>query len=251
MFPVYICDDDLHELNLIEDAVRLFFKIKHPEITAHIYRFSNPYLLLSEISEHTEPNIYLLGYDLNCSMNGLELSQEIRKYDAIGPISFISNNKNCWNLSHKYRIYAMNFISKNTKDFQREISEALDASINYFYALSSFISNADNPIINIKSGRTIYQIEKMKIIYITSSDKQHIIDVYTKRLVVHPRDTLTKFMNTLNSDIFFQCNRTSIINLNYIDNIDADKLTVTVVKKDFYLSKAKLKELKNIIKKKR
>lgn len=251
MFPVYICDDDLHELNLIEDAVKLFFEIKYPEITARIHKFNTPYLLLDEIIEHSEPSIYLLGYNLSCSMNGLELSQEIRKYDAIGPISFISNNKDCWNLSHKYRIYAMNFISKETNDFQREISEALDASINYFYALSSHISNTDNPIIDIKSGRTIYQIAKKKIIYITSSDKQHIIDVYTKRLVVHPRDTLTNFINTLNSNIFFQCNRTSIINLNYIDNIDVDNLTVTVVKKDFYLSKAKLKELKNIIKRKR
>lgn len=249
MLPIYICEDNTHELKIIEDAVRLFFEIKYPEITAHIYSFSNPHQLLSEITEHSEQGIYLLDYDLKCDMNGLELSQKIRNHDSIGPITFISTYEECWRLSHRYRVYAMNFISKDSPYQQRQISDALDASINYFNTIKNQALHIDNPLISIKSGRNIYQLEKEKIIYIISSEKEHIIDVYTKRLVVHPRDTITNFMDKLYSDSFFQCNRTSVINLNYIDKIDADKLIVTVVKKDFPLSKAKLKELKSLISK--
>lgn len=249
MLPVYICENNENQLNLIVEAVRLYFEIKHPDITAHIYKFTDPHQLLEEMNEHKEHNIYFLDYKFNCSMNGLELAKAIRKLDPLGPISFISTNEECWWHSHKYRIYAMNFISKKSPDLQRQISDALDASINYINAIRNITFESNNPIIKIKSGRTIHQIEKKKIIYFTSSEKEHIIDVYTKRLVVHPRDTLINLINSLHTDYFFLCNRTSVINLNYIDAINTKDMTVTVVGKDFPLSKSKLKELKNIMSK--
>ncbi len=249
MLPIYICEDDISQLKAIEQSIKMFFSVKYPEITIHIYAYNNPESFLHNFHQATYPNIYFLDYMLNADINGLELARKIREKDSIGPITFITNYKECWNTSYKYHVSALNFIYKNSEELQSSISTALDECIKFYETYLLQTSYHSNKICSIKSGRAIHQIFEKDICYFEKSDKPHLVDIYTQNMIIHPRDTVIGILEKLTGDFFFQCNRSVVINVNHIQKLDAQKCIVYLLDRSFDLSKSKMKELKKLLNK--
>ena len=125
MIPIYLCEDDINQLdtwkNLINNTV--IIKEWDMEIKASC---SSPESLLSIINRNKPENaIYFLDVDLKSNMNGIQLAVEIRKYDPRGFIIFITTHDEMAVHTFKYRVEPLGYIIKESPLFKEQIEECL------------------------------------------------------------------------------------------------------------------------------
>lgn len=76
MFNVSICDDSKYDIDKIKNALGMFSKRKHVELS--ISEFSNPEMLMYEIEDGKIADIFILDVEMP-NMDGFELADKIER----------------------------------------------------------------------------------------------------------------------------------------------------------------------------
>lgn len=91
MLSVYICEDEIPQLDFIQKSIQRSILIHNLDLTITAAS-SNPYDILNAARSSVQTGIYFLDIVLNSDMDGLTLAQEIRKIDSRGFIVFITSH---------------------------------------------------------------------------------------------------------------------------------------------------------------
>lgn len=250
MLPIYICDDQKRELDMIKGFVDDYICFHFDKLLPDVYAFSNPFDLLKHLKANAVTGIYLLDYNLKCKMDGMYLAVEIRKYDPMGFIIFISNCSECAPLTLEYRIEALTYIKKEMPNLKYNIYNALNCAYSRYNSFLSFDYSDILSILKFKQGERYYDFEYHDIIYISCSKaKQHQVEVHTFNKTVSFYHTIEKLEKTLPQNLFFRCNRSTIINLSHVSVYDKSKKILTMTDgSEIDISKRKTSELINRLK---
>ena len=156
--------------------------------------------------------LYFLDIDLHADKNGIELAQEIRKYDPRGYIVFVTTHSEMAVLTFKYKVEAMDFIIKDeVQTLPEQICGCIkNAEINYKAQLISA-----NRLLTIKIDKNSLVLDQDDIVAITTSEDNHKVVVHTKNGIRQTTGSLKEIHTTLN-DSFFQCSRSAIINFKHV-----------------------------------
>ncbi len=211
MIYIYLCEDDNMQLNRWISIIEKYL-IMNPTESKLYCATSNPEELLSMRRQSNITGLYFLDIDLQSNKNGIELAQEIRKYDPRGYVVFVTTHSEMAILTFRYKVEAMDFISKDeTETLPDQICSCIqNAETNYKNQLDS-----SNRLLSIKLDKDSLVLDQNDIVAITTSDDSHKIIVHTKTGIRQVSGSLKEFHATLNSG-FCQCNRSTIINMKHV-----------------------------------
>ncbi|MCM1273047.1 MAG: LytTR family DNA-binding domain-containing protein [Clostridium sp.] len=227
--PVYICEDRRELAEQYKALIQKNILIEEYPMEI-IGTFTNPYTLISAAKNQVEAGnvrgIYFLDIDLNSHINGFTLSKLIRKFDSRAFIIFITTHANLALMSFRLHVEAMDFIVKdNIPDFNERIIGCLkQASLRV-------LDKTDAPTLTIRSGGESYIYKQADIIYFTTSETPHHINVITTKLTNTLRTSLRDLQNVL-TDGFMLCHRSALINTAHIKSVDFGNKTVTMSNDD-------------------
>lgn len=191
---------------------------------------SKPEELLAMRKKSEITGLYFLDIDLQAEKNGIELAQEIRKYDPRGYIVFITTHSEMAVLTFRYKVEAMDFIIKdNVKTLPEQICACIkNAENNYRAQLDS-----SKRLLSVKIDKANLVLDQDDIIAITTSEDYHKIIIHTKNGTRQMAGSLKEFKATLNST-FCQCSRSSIVNLKHVLKYSRDEALLTMDNKETY-----------------
>ncbi|WP_328801811.1 LytTR family DNA-binding domain-containing protein [Paenibacillus sp. LX16] len=213
---IFILEDQFIQQRIMEKMVRKSCE-ELGICCSNLIVTSKPDLLLFE-SKACANNLYFLDIEISgCQMKGLEVAQEIRKYDMYGHIVFVTTHGHLSPLTFQYKVAALDFIIKDaTQDeMEKKVREVLAVA----HQRKSVLDVNDWFILDNKF--TKFQISFSSIYYFETTGVPHKI-----RLVSENR-TLEFYGDLKDIEAkdprLFRCHRAFIVNLMKVESIDKSK----------------------------
>ena len=215
MIKIAFCDDDLSvlkELSILMDRYRVE---RNQDIT--YAAFHSPLELLAEVERGTELDIIFLDV-LMPGQNGISTAKEIRKYDTLVKIIYLTS-------SAEYAVdsYSVGAYFYQLKPIWQESFYRLMDSV-----LSECRRNEEKSLIlRSKSGITRMDLDKLQY-----------CEVMGRTLLFHRQDgvvldsagRLDDLCEQLKDyDCFIRCHRSYLVNLAYVQNISSKAVTSKMV----------------------
>ena len=212
MFNVSICDDSKYDIDKIKNALGMFSKRKHVELS--ISEFSNPEMLMYEIEDGKIADIFILDVEMP-NMDGFELADKIREHTETSIIIFLTSHDEMASMGYKSK--ALRYVIK--LNLERDIEEALDSSI-------AEISNVNDKTITLHHYNDYWRIAYKDIICVTRISRQLVI---TTRLLGDITDNrgIKEFFDMLSDNRFLFVDRSCFVNIDYISQIKGYSLKLT------------------------
>ena len=126
MLNIIICEDDNYQREKIENIIRN--QVIDLKIECKIdLSTSSPEVVINHLNNNLDTSyIYFLDVELKASIDGIELGKIIRKYDSKGYIVFVTSHMELSNLTFKYKVQALDYISKfDANTLKKNIAECL------------------------------------------------------------------------------------------------------------------------------
>ncbi|NLL76976.1 MAG: response regulator transcription factor [Clostridiales bacterium] len=221
MLPIYICEDNENQLAHLKKIISDIIMIEDMDASIVCVTFS-PYQLLSYLSEHRTPSLYFLDVNLNTAMDGFSLAQEIRKHDPRGFIVFITAYDELSHLAFKYKVEAMDYILKSSRE---ELSSRMRECILKALELYTLPTNTVQKAIALKIDGRIISIKLSDIYCIETSAEAHKIRIYKRNGYTELFYSLKNIVKLLDES-FFQCHKSCIINLTHVKEVNKKKCLV-------------------------
>ena len=212
MFNVSICDDSKYDIDKIKNALGMFSKRKHVELS--ISEFSKPEMLMYEIEDGTIADIFILDVEMP-NMDGFELADKIREHTETSIIIFLTSHDEMASMGYKSK--ALRYVIK--LNLERDIEEALDSAI-------AEISNVNDKTITLHHYNDYWRIAYKDIICVTRISRQLVI---TTRLLGDITDNrgIKEFFDMLSDNRFLFVDRSCFVNIDYISQIKGYSLKLT------------------------
>lgn len=218
---VYVCEDSPEQREVIEKAVfsHILFSKSMMMLDGSTGSANE---LLTKIDRKNELNVYFLDIDLHKGeriTNGLELAQEIRTFDPVGVIVFITVHSELTYLTFQYMVSALDFIVKlpNT-----DISGRIRECLKVVESRAELIADSSNCGVKLNTNNGFVNFLFSDILYL-STNKSHIITLHStdnqEFQIYH------KTLNILEEDLgreFIRCHRSFLVNGQGIFSIAKD-----------------------------
>ena len=168
--------------------------------------------------------IYFLDVDLNSTMNGIELAENIRKKDPLGYIIFITTHSEMTYLTFKYKVEAMDFIIKdNYENIKNHIAQCMKyISQNYFSKV------LQDEVISFQQENRVINISLKDILFIETSTNAHKLIIHEEKRQIEIYGSLKEIESKLN-DNFYRCHRAYFVNKKKIKEIDKKERIIHMV----------------------
>jgi len=216
MLHIFICEDNELQRLQINDIVQNYIIVEELDMDV-VISSTVPDKIIKYLSEHLGiTGLYIIDIDLNNNINGLILAEIIRKYDPRGFIVFITGHGEALPLTFKYKVEALDFITKT--DFQ--VSKRLCECINNAYIKYTGKPTELNDNFVFKANHHIIAVKKDEILYFeTSLETAHKITIYTINGIYNFYGKIKDIENELVNG-FIRCHKSYLINKKKIKYID-------------------------------
>jgi two-component system response regulator AgrA len=245
MLKIYTCEDDKTQRDKITSIIKNYLLMNDADME-FASAFSYPDDLLKQV-DFSHTGLYFLDIDYKLNEDGFSLAQKIRERDPRGFIVIVTTHSEMLPLTFQYLIEPLDFIAK---DDIALMSDKIKHCIDKAYELYSknIKTTNDTSIIELRTNSRIRYINTDEIISISVADTPHKIDISLQHEIIQIRDSL-KTMKKQLSHNFVQISRETIINIDYIQEINTDT-NIAVLKNNtsYQISLAKSKDLKSSIK---
>lgn len=216
MLDIFVCEDNAIQRRTIVQIIQNTVLLEELDMQI-VLDAGDPYVLLEKVKASQNTGIYFLDIDLNSSMNGMKLAQQIRLFDPRGFIIFISAHSELSYMTFQYRVEAMDFVLKdNPAEANVKIRECLLNAMERY----TLQTNKIHKVYTIDvSGRKI-NIDYDDIFFFETSSNIHKVILHAKDRQIEFSSTMKELTNTLEGS-FVRCHRSFLINKNNIKEIDA------------------------------
>ncbi len=221
MIDIYICEDNVKQLNLFEKYISDSILIEGLDMNIALAT-PDPHRLLESILTLEHIGLFFLDIDLKSDMNGLELAQRIRKIQPRCFIIFITSHSEMSFLTFQYKVEALDFIIKDTTErIRSKIHECLlDVEQKY-----TSLNNTVNRVFTIIQNDKHIAIDYNDIIFFETSTNVHKIILHAKKRVIEFTGQLKDIEKQLDYR-FYRCHRSYLINKDNISKVDFNTMIV-------------------------
>lgn len=242
MYDILICEDDKIQLNQITKIITNLIMIEDFPMKV-ILSTNSPEEIISHIISNLGTNfIYFLDIDLDSYMNGIELAEKIREIDSLGKIIFITAHEEMAPLTFKYKVEALDFISK---------CEGIDLSGNINTVLTTILKRdslnlekKERLSISIGSSKKIFKNDD--VLFFETTGEPH-------RLYLQSKTGRLEFYGNLkdmekHGDQFWRVHKTCVVNTDNILEMDEKRRLLTMPNNLICpISRGQLKKIKQIL----
>lgn len=216
MLDIFVCEDHTVQRRSIVRIIQNTLLMEELDMQL-VLDAGDPYVLLEKVKNNQNTGIYFLDIDLNSSMNGMKLAQQIRLYDPRSFIIFITAHSELSYMTFQYRVEAMDFVLKdNPAEARVKIRECLLSAMER-YALQT---NKTHKRYTIEAGGRRISVDYDDIFFFETSSNIHKVILHAKDRQIEFQSTMKELAGTL-GDNFVRCHRSFLVNKNNIKEIDA------------------------------
>ena len=202
MIKIAIVEDEIEMANDLKRYINQFFH--NNSFQVEITHFNSALKIL----DNYQYKFNLIFMDINLPViDGMEAAKTIRKIDSQVMIIFVTSLAQ----------YAINGYEVNAFDFILKPINYYSFSLKMKRALPALKSKA-NRTISISNKRNVRVVEISAIKYIEVND--HKLVIHTIYGDFDSFDTLNKYFDLLKNDNFILCNRSYLVNLRYVSEVD-------------------------------
>lgn len=215
MYDILICEDDRIQLNQITKIIKNQIMIEDFPMRVSLTTKS-PEEVLLHLADNQDANfIYFLDIDLESSVNGIELAEKIRKTDSLGRIIFITAHEEMAPLTFKYKVEALDFISKSKS--KSDISMDVNTVLSTILTRDS-LNMEKRERLSISLGSSKKFFEKDAVLFFETTGKPHRLYLHTKTGRLEFYGKLKEMENFGNQ--FLRVHKACVVNMDNILEID-------------------------------
>ena len=215
MLNIFICEDNTAQRQTITQIIQNTVLIEELDMQL-VLDTEDPYILLERVKTSQNTGIYFLDIDLNSSMNGMKLAQQIRLYDPRGFIIFITAHSELSYMTFQYRVEAMDFVLKdNPAEVKVKIRECLLNAMERY----TLQTNKTHKVYTIEAGGRKISIDHDDIFFFETSSNIHKVILHAKDCQIEFSGTMKELTSTLGSS-FVRCHQSFLVNKKNIKEID-------------------------------
>ena len=218
MLDIFVCEDNAAQRRTVVNIIQNTVLIEELDMQLTLDT-GDPYMLLKKIKTSQNTGIYFLDIDLNSSMNGMKLAQQIRLYDPRGFIIFITAHSELSYMTFQYRVEAMDFVLKdNPAEAELKIKECLLNAMERY----TLQTNRTHKVYTIETSGKKISIDYEDILFFETSGNIHKVILHAKDRQIEFFSTIKELTNTLGAD-FVRCHRSFLVNKKNIKEVDTKK----------------------------
>ena len=243
MLQILICEDESLQRARIEEIVARHIISTNMTLSLSTAR---PSTLLNHIQTHQiSGGLYFLDVDLQSDINGIELAAKVRKMDANAIIVFITSQAKLAYLVFRYKVEAMDYITKSSPVEEIEARVAECMALAHAEHLQG--PRKQEKLFSIKIGNQVLNVPLHEILFFESSVEQK------NQILLHRLNGVLEFRGYVNkvSNLgapFFHCHQSFVINVEHIQRLDTVNREVEMANGMLVpISRRKLSELMKTI----
>lgn len=221
MLSIIICEDDWKQRQMLEQYVNNFIMIENLDMEL-AFSTGNPTEVLEFVKSQPKfVGLYFFDVDLQHEMSGLTLAAEIRKYDDLGKIVFVTTHGELSYLTFTYKVEAMDYIIKDTQEnIQKRVCECIQIA----HERSLNDRSGKKHFFKFKDGDAIRSVDINDIIFFESSMSSH-------KVIMHLENGEEEFYGALKDieeqyEDFYRCHKSFLINKNHVTKIQKKQRVV-------------------------
>lgn len=216
MLDIFVCEDNAIQRQNIVKTIQNAVLIEELDMQL-VLDTGDPYVLLEKLEASRNTGIYFLDIDLNSSMNGMKLAQQIRLFDPRGFIIFITAHSELSYMTFQYRVEAMDFVLKdNPAEMKVKIRECLLHAMERY----TLDTNRTHKVYTAQIGGRKISIDYNDIFFFETSSNIHKVILHAKDRQIEFNGTMKELAGVLDGN-FVRCHRSFLANKNNIKEIDA------------------------------
>lgn len=215
MIKIFICEDNVEERKRIKNIIKSALLMEQFNMKIFIST-GDPYEIIEEVKSNPATGLYFLDVDLNAEINGIQLAEQIRKYDPRGFIVFITTHEEMSHLTFLYKVEALDYIYKD--NFQtvplkiQECMKNVDSKANHD-------PEPFEKTFSAKVSGNIITVKQADIIYFETSSTIHKVVLHTENRRLEFYDKMKNLEKVL-GEPFFRCHNSFLINKNHLVEIN-------------------------------
>ena len=216
MLDIFVCEDNAAQRLTVVNIIQNTVLIEELDMQL-ILDTGDPYMLLEKVKTSQNTGIYFLDIDLNSSMNGMKLAQQIRLYDPRGFIIFITAHSELSYMTFQYRVEAMDFVLKdNPAEAKVKLRECLLNAMERH----TLQTNKTHKVYTLEIGGRKISVDYEDILFFETSSNIHKVILHAKDRQIEFPGTIKELASALSGD-FVRCHQSFLINKKNIKEIDA------------------------------
>lgn len=215
MISIALCDDIAAQLDLVEEFVEEY--IKKRDYSIKYKKFSSGEAVLKYVLEQGSFDIYILDMVMP-GIGGIDLAKELRSQGDQGKIIYLTANAEY--AVESYSVQAFFYLLKPIGTAQ--LTGVLDAAIEA-------IGNQNSGCFTLKTRSGERKIDFDDILYIDIVNRclryhlKNQVNVDSLMLRIPFQDALQELLKYKN---FTMCGSRIVVNLDYVDRIDSEEVTM-------------------------
>lgn len=215
MLDIFVCEDNAAQRRTIVNIIQNTVLIEELDMQLTLDT-GDPYMLLEKVKTSQNTGIYFLDIDLNSSMNGMKLAQQIRLHDPRGFIIFITAHSELSYMTFQYRVEAMDFV---LKDNPAEVKVKLRECLLNAMERHTLQTNKTHKVYNLEVGGRKINVDYEDILFFETSSNIHKVILHAKDRQIEFPSALKELASVLDGN-FVRCHRAFLVNKNNIKEVD-------------------------------
>ncbi|WP_044040779.1 LytR/AlgR family response regulator transcription factor [Clostridium bornimense] len=227
MIKIFICEDNKEQKEKFKDIISNIIMIENYDMEIELVT-DDPYIVLDKLKNNTVTGLYFLDVDLRSSINGIQLAEQIRKYDPRGFIVFITTHAEMSYLTFMYKVEAMDYI---IKDNYKNIGDRIKACIKNALDKYKIKSSELQKVFSVKLDDRIINVDFNDIIFFETSTTIHKVILNCTNRQVEFYSNMKEVYKMLD-ERFCRCHTSFIINKDKIKEIDKKNRIIYMITGD-------------------
>ncbi|KUP22735.1 LytTR family DNA-binding domain-containing protein [Paenibacillus sp. DMB5] len=242
MLEIFVCEDDPEQRKRLNSYIENYIMMENLDMKL-VISTGRSKDILDYLQNNRVTGLYFLDVDLQEEKSGIALGAEIRQYDSLGAIVFVTTHSELTYLTFTYKVEAMDYITKDKfTDIRQRVIECIDT------ANTRYLQNKYNNIkkFQTKSGDKMISVDYNDILFFETSPQLH-------KIILHAKNRQVEFYGKLKDILemdsrFYRCHNSFVVNKDNIAEVDTKNREIRMINGEIcYASSRFLGGLKDII----